>query len=324
MVGKRFIVWILMMGCGMLGLTQDLGIGAASFLRRGVDARALGMGGAFVSIADNYSALYWNPAGLAQIPVAQVGGASANLFGLGLYHSFIAGVLPFVINTQTPSLQIGLGTGYTQMTTDVQALNPGGQPVGMIQYTERLITVGIGFRFPNKLSLGATVKMYSFLAPKAGVDGEDASAFGFGFDLGILAPLAHELWIGLAAADVGNTRLKWHNTPTEPTDLVMGRYTIGMAFVHSDLILAANYVHEALKGGIVRAGIELTLGFLSLRAGIIKPTQGPWTFSAGAGVKVGDLGFDVAWIQNTEIRAEGVQDTLVFSAFWEFTSFSGE
>ncbi len=33
----------------------------------GVDSRALGMGNAFTSIADNFSAVYWNPAGLAQL-----------------------------------------------------------------------------------------------------------------------------------------------------------------------------------------------------------------------------------------------------------------
>ena len=34
---------------------------------RGVGARAMGMGGAYVAVSDDFSALYWNPAGLAQI-----------------------------------------------------------------------------------------------------------------------------------------------------------------------------------------------------------------------------------------------------------------
>ena len=33
----------------------------------GVGARAMGMGGAYVGVADDYSAIFWNPAGLAQI-----------------------------------------------------------------------------------------------------------------------------------------------------------------------------------------------------------------------------------------------------------------
>lgn len=43
------------------------GTTAASFLEIGVGASAIGIGGAFVSVADNASALYWNPGGIAEI-----------------------------------------------------------------------------------------------------------------------------------------------------------------------------------------------------------------------------------------------------------------
>ncbi|MDA0986560.1 MAG: outer membrane protein transport protein [Bacteroidetes bacterium] len=40
----------------------------------GVNSRALGMGNAFVGVADNFSATYWNPAGLAQLKTIEVTG----------------------------------------------------------------------------------------------------------------------------------------------------------------------------------------------------------------------------------------------------------
>ncbi|MBI3552028.1 MAG: PorV/PorQ family protein [Elusimicrobia bacterium] len=43
------------------------GTTAADFLQLGVGGRAMGMGGAFSAIADDASALYWNPAGLTNI-----------------------------------------------------------------------------------------------------------------------------------------------------------------------------------------------------------------------------------------------------------------
>ena len=44
----------------------------------GVGARAMGMGGAFLAVADDFTALYWNPAGLAQIKKFELFGGFAH------------------------------------------------------------------------------------------------------------------------------------------------------------------------------------------------------------------------------------------------------
>jgi hypothetical protein len=44
-----------------------VGTTAAGFLNIDVGARALGMGGSFVSVADDISSMYWNPAGVARL-----------------------------------------------------------------------------------------------------------------------------------------------------------------------------------------------------------------------------------------------------------------
>ncbi|MDZ7290635.1 MAG: PorV/PorQ family protein [candidate division KSB1 bacterium] len=52
-------------------LTQSLtkvGTTAAQFLKIGAGVRAIAMGGAFVAVANDVTALYWNPAGIATIP----------------------------------------------------------------------------------------------------------------------------------------------------------------------------------------------------------------------------------------------------------------
>jgi opacity protein-like surface antigen len=46
---------------------SKVGTTAAPFLNIPVGARALGMGGAFVSVADDATALFWNPGGLARL-----------------------------------------------------------------------------------------------------------------------------------------------------------------------------------------------------------------------------------------------------------------
>ncbi len=51
---------------------SKVGTTSAAFLEFGVGARAVGMGGAFVAIADDANALYWNPSGIARIPRREV------------------------------------------------------------------------------------------------------------------------------------------------------------------------------------------------------------------------------------------------------------
>src|SRR5258705_13679669 len=46
---------------------QRVGTSSGSFLRIGVGARATGLGESFVAVANDPSAIYWNPAGLASL-----------------------------------------------------------------------------------------------------------------------------------------------------------------------------------------------------------------------------------------------------------------
>ena len=51
---------------------DKIGTTAAKFLHMNVGSRAVGMGGAFTSIANDASAMYWNPAGLGFLKVKEV------------------------------------------------------------------------------------------------------------------------------------------------------------------------------------------------------------------------------------------------------------
>lgn len=62
-------VFVLLFGVFSQSFSGDkvtnVGTTAAPFLEIGVGARAIGMGGAFVATANDASAMYWNPAGIA-------------------------------------------------------------------------------------------------------------------------------------------------------------------------------------------------------------------------------------------------------------------
>jgi len=67
---------------------QRSGISTAQFLKIGVGGRASAMGDAFVAVANDASALYWNPAGLSQFTQNQVM-FSHNKWVVDINHDFL-------------------------------------------------------------------------------------------------------------------------------------------------------------------------------------------------------------------------------------------
>jgi len=67
-----FILYILFLfnlplTAGVFGGLTKTGTTAAQFLKIPVGARAIGMGGAYVALANDVSSIYWNPAGLVKV-----------------------------------------------------------------------------------------------------------------------------------------------------------------------------------------------------------------------------------------------------------------
>jgi len=67
MVPGGFLLICLMASVALSQNLTKTGTTAAPFLKIGVGARAIGMGGAFTATADDITAIYWNPGGLANI-----------------------------------------------------------------------------------------------------------------------------------------------------------------------------------------------------------------------------------------------------------------
>lgn len=332
----RIMVGLIACGIAVTGWAQTPGVGAAAFLRRGVDARAMGMGGAHLAVADGYSSIYWNPAGLARTRSAEVGGMTSNIYGADIFFNFLAGVVAWEFGESAPvepeadprprPFRLAVGVSFTEMATEVRAYDDRGNPLGLIRYSEGLYGLGVGAWVSGLGYAGGVVKAYTFRAPRAGVDGGDATAFGIGFDVGIAVPVWGGLWLGLVAADIGDSRIQWRNTPTEPADKVSGRYAAGMAYTLRDLLLGEDRLVVALDATVeplvatqtVRGGVEYSLLFLSLRAGAAWRREVPLSFTAGIGIRAMNLSIDGAWVQNRELEVEGAGHTLVLSAAFSF------
>ena len=129
------------------------GTAAAQFLKIGVGARALALSGSFAAIADDASALYWNPAGLATVENISWTGSYTKWFA-DITHQFSGLVVP-VGNSST------LGFSATFITMDEVEITTETNPQGTGYFWDASdIAVGLSFArwMTDRFSLGATIK----------------------------------------------------------------------------------------------------------------------------------------------------------------------
>ena len=168
------------------------GTDAAAFLKKGVGARALAMGGAFTSIADDTSAVYWNPAGLAkrqQYAFTAMGASGASDKYPGLKdivptHQFFALAVPASKFTKILGKAV-FGLGYISSTMDNIQYNPEGSTARKtMSHTDSAYYLSGGIPiFQGKTSLyaGASLKFISYKFSEAGLSGS-----GIDFDIGVI------------------------------------------------------------------------------------------------------------------------------------------
>ena len=261
----------------------------------GTDAKSLGMGGAFVAVADNYSATYWNPAGLTQFSGVQLGGMNLRPYGVANF-SYGSGAVTIQ--------DFAFGASYGQLSADMGNQLGYTEDSGYTSYGETMLggTLAYGINFAN---FGASVKSFQF-------EGES----GFGFDLGTLMTF-DAISLGVTANNVGGVTLS-ENSKIKPSyKMGVAAELLGRATASAEIDLQGNSRN-------IRAGFEvLPIDQFALRGGVQVPSSGGPAFTVGAGINLAGLTVDIAWLQNnTEFASyEGAGDTLVLSAGFQFGAF---
>ena len=136
--------------------SQDVsktGTTAASFLEIGVGANAAGMGGAFVSVADDASALYWNAGGIALLPKFEA---------IIVHTDWIAETNFDYAGLVIPLENFGtIGFSFTSFSMDDMKVRTVEQPDGTGEYfSAGDIAVGITYarNLTERFSIGFTAK----------------------------------------------------------------------------------------------------------------------------------------------------------------------
>jgi len=132
---------------------QRAGISAFQFLKLGVGARGVAMGESFVAVANDVSALYWNPAGLSQFTEDQAM-ASHTEYVVDIKHDYFG----FVYHI---SDQDAVGASFSSLHMEDMQITTEAQPQGTGRYFG-FGDIGIGVtyarRMTDQFSFGATVR----------------------------------------------------------------------------------------------------------------------------------------------------------------------
>lgn len=225
-----------------------------AFLRRGVGVRALAMGRAYTSLANDVSSIYWNAAGLTRM------GSKFELQGMYSFLSldrqeFFVGVGGKV------SGAFALGAGWYKFgVRDIDGRDRFGNPTWKFDDSENSFMLSMGVKF-FILSVGVTGKyLYHSLA--------DKSATGFGIDAGVNVVLFNMFNIGFVLQDI-KSYLRW-NTSSNLKETIPLTIRGGVAFKPSfvPLAISVETVRTGVGNLIYRAGGEYrVVEFLHLRAG---------------------------------------------------------
>jgi len=303
---KRVVVASMALLLVLSAVVLADGIGAFSAFKNGIGARALAMGGAFVAVADDATAVCWNPAGLAQLGDTRLAGMSTDLYGLGITHQYVGAVTSFA--------NLGIGLGWERASIDGQIVDGSGGLGASFTWTEQAIVGSLATNVMDIAMAGANVKYY--LADS----GLGDSASGFGFDLGLLVSLGDMFVIGVNAMDLAGSSVEWDGGAT---DIVSGVYKAGLAIKLAEdmLVMAADVDFDGTALGDTHVGVEFNvIDELALRGGVVLTDEfQDYYFTVGAGINVAGLYVDAAYVLE-----ETLGNTLVLSAEFSLGGLLGE
>ncbi|MFC1521301.1 PorV/PorQ family protein [Elusimicrobiota bacterium] len=209
--GKRAFLFCLfvLFTChlSLFTLSANEPVGAA-FLKIPVGARPLGMGGAFTAMANDATALHYNPAGLSQIPAADLV-AAQNRWVADIVENF-AGFAQRINRRQT------IACGMRSLGMDpLERRDDQGRQTGYFKSEDRAITASLAWEVYPGLSIGASAKQIEMRL-------DDAKAKGRAFDFGVLAQAWSRLTLGVALKNKGNSMKFVNESFSLPTTLNFG------------------------------------------------------------------------------------------------------
>jgi hypothetical protein len=247
----------------------------AAFLEIGIGGRALSMGGAFCSVADDGSAFYWNPAGSCLLEERRISGMYGQQFGslknpLGVYHHIgisqpLTGNAAISINwirlsiddiPEYPELK---GDSYLDRLFDL-SLRPSGEPIRYFSDTEDAFVFTFAKMMKQEFNMGWNYQNVRIEMP-IGVNFKwirqtlhTYQANGLGIDLGTMMRIhISDIFmtdkygifsLGINLQDLTTTHIKWNTQHNDgvPMNVKWGiSYMQPLPFINHAILMAFDW-----------------------------------------------------------------------------------
>jgi len=294
------MVALLGFGLGLTGAAQQ----ALTVFDIEPGVGMLGAGGAGISVASGAETLYYNPAGLSQLPGISFSSFYASYLGEANYSAFALtlrnwGVAALLLNS-----------------TGIQGYDNAGNPTDNVAYRNTGFLFGAGIDpsdlaflpdFAIDMSLGARIK---FVTAAVG----EGQATGFSFDLGFLTGFPDmqlgafsitDLSLGVAAVNLFGGL-----SYTDGSDDFLMDIQVGASGRVANAVLIALDFH--LSGSLHLGFAYEPIPTLALRIGLI--SESGVSITAGLGVDVEGFELDYAFVSHTLGGTHRVSLTLDFSS----------
>jgi tetratricopeptide (TPR) repeat protein len=281
--------------------------GGRSVFAFGAGNRALGLGGAYAAIADDASALLWNPGGLGRIDRSELQVSQASYFGLGMDEQYASMVLPHWRWGIASLAFRRFAVGGIERRDDRNVLLD-----GELSNSETEFSIGYGRNVGDAWSVGAAVKIRR--QSLAGYSGS-----GVGVDIGAIAhPLvtlypnmrsARRLSVGVALRNAVEPGIRLVNDKVpDPLGVRFGAAYLIPFFQGRTLLAAVDLEKTAEMNTRVHAGLELAVHQLvTVRVG-----NNDGMLTAGTGIRWKNVTVDYTFEDNAIDMVHRVGASIMF------------
>jgi hypothetical protein len=275
----------------VLAETEDGGY-ADAFLQPGFGARALGMGGAFVGVADDATGGFFNPAGLVQIK-RRTFGAFYRKMTLNRRSSYVVYNQPIRDEATIGLAWINAGVG------DVMGRNRDGEITGEISNYQNSVQMFYSRKIIEELSAGLSIEYIQYNLA-------NINAYGLGGGLSIMGRPLPKLRLGFSAENLG-MKLSWTSgnywkqfdllgSSTKEEFPVNLRFGASYLLLKDRVLFSSEMDKSTKQEGKIHVGVE---GWaLENLAGRIGYDNGSLTLGLGLRQKIRSVafGFDYAFV----------------------------